>query len=104
MAMLKPDRLNIRIVSIMVGQTLHIGCCVTGLSATGRWRVDHLQAPDPGEGEIVARSETRGEVDRNTSFTPGSDTVREIEPFHCGRGRVWRSRGRFNRPPRSFAR
>jgi hypothetical protein len=48
MAMLKPDRLNIRIFSIMVGQTLHIGCCATGLSATGRWRVDHLQAPDQG--------------------------------------------------------
>ena len=60
--------------------------------------------PRPGEGEIVARSETRGEVDRNTSFTPGSDTVGEIEPFHCARGRAWRSCGRCNRPPRSFAR
>jgi hypothetical protein len=48
MAMLKPDRLNIRIFSMMVGQTLHIGCCLTGLSATGRWQVDHLQAPDQG--------------------------------------------------------
>src|SRR5581483_6152006 len=35
----------------------------------------------PGEGEIVAKSETRGEVDRYMSITAGPDTTGEIEPL-----------------------
>jgi NAD(P)H-dependent flavin oxidoreductase YrpB (nitropropane dioxygenase family) len=40
----------------------------------------------PGEGEIIARSETRGEVDRYASFTPGPNTVGEIEPLSLWSG------------------
>jgi NAD(P)H-dependent flavin oxidoreductase YrpB (nitropropane dioxygenase family) len=40
----------------------------------------------PREGEIVARSATRGDVDRYASFTPGLDTVGEIEPLSLWSG------------------
>jgi len=40
----------------------------------------------PGEGEIVARSESRGDVNRYMSFTPGADTVGEIEPLSLWSG------------------
>jgi NAD(P)H-dependent flavin oxidoreductase YrpB (nitropropane dioxygenase family) len=40
----------------------------------------------PREGEIVARSPTRGDVDRYASFTPGLDTVGEIEPLSLWSG------------------
>jgi NAD(P)H-dependent flavin oxidoreductase YrpB (nitropropane dioxygenase family) len=40
----------------------------------------------PGEGEIVARSQTRGEADRYMSFTPGPDTVGDIEPLSLWSG------------------
>lgn len=40
----------------------------------------------PREGEIVARSPTRGEADRYTSITPGPDTVGEIEPLSLWSG------------------
>jgi nitronate monooxygenase len=40
----------------------------------------------PREGEIVARSESRGDVDRYMSFTPGPDTVGEIEPLSLWSG------------------
>jgi NAD(P)H-dependent flavin oxidoreductase YrpB (nitropropane dioxygenase family) len=39
-----------------------------------------------GEGEIVARSPTRGEADRYTSFTPGPDTVGDVEPLSMWAG------------------
>ena len=40
----------------------------------------------PGEGEIIARSESRGNADRYTSITPGPDTVGEIEPLSLWSG------------------
>lgn len=40
----------------------------------------------PGEGEIIARSPSRGEADRYRSFTPGPDTVGEIEPLSLWSG------------------
>lgn len=40
----------------------------------------------PGEGEIVARSEARGDVDRYMSVTPGPDTIGEIEPLSLWSG------------------
>jgi nitronate monooxygenase len=40
----------------------------------------------PGEGEIVAKSQTRGDVDRYMSFTAGPDTVGEIEPLSLWAG------------------
>jgi len=40
----------------------------------------------PFEGEIVASSPTRGEVDRYASITPGPDTVGEIEPLSLWSG------------------
>src|SRR5581483_4041088 len=40
----------------------------------------------PGEGEIVAKSETRGEVDRYMSITAGPDTTGEIEPLSLWSG------------------
>ena len=40
----------------------------------------------PHEGEIVARSRMRGEIDRYASFTPGPDTEGEIEPLSLWSG------------------
>lgn len=40
----------------------------------------------PGEGEIIARSPSRGEADRYRSYTPGPDTVGEIEPLSLWSG------------------
>jgi len=40
----------------------------------------------PGEGKIIARSETRGDADRYMSITPGPDTVGEIEPLSLWSG------------------
>jgi NAD(P)H-dependent flavin oxidoreductase YrpB (nitropropane dioxygenase family) len=40
----------------------------------------------PGEGKIIARSESRGEVYRYMSFTPGPDTIGEIEPLSLWSG------------------
>jgi NAD(P)H-dependent flavin oxidoreductase YrpB (nitropropane dioxygenase family) len=40
----------------------------------------------PGEGVIVARSESRGDADRYMSITPGPDTVGEIEPLSLWSG------------------
>jgi len=40
----------------------------------------------PSEGEIVARSESRGDVNRYMSFTPGPDTVGAIEPLSLWSG------------------
>ena len=57
----------------------------------------------PREGEIVASSPTRGEVDRYASITAGPDTVGEIEPLS-----LWSGQGvamvRNNPPPKLFAR
>jgi nitronate monooxygenase len=40
----------------------------------------------PDEGKIVARSPTRGEADRYASFTPGPDTVGDIESLSMWAG------------------
>jgi nitronate monooxygenase len=40
----------------------------------------------PGEGVIIARSESRGDADRYTSITPGPDTRGEIEPLSLWSG------------------
>lgn len=40
----------------------------------------------PDEGKIIARSQSRGEADRYTSFTPGPDTIGEIEPLSLWSG------------------
>jgi nitronate monooxygenase len=40
----------------------------------------------PGEGKIIAKSESRGEADRYRSYTPGPDTVGEIEPLSLWSG------------------
>ena len=40
----------------------------------------------PGEGEIIARSETRGDVDRYMSITATPDTTGEIEPLSLWAG------------------
>ena len=40
----------------------------------------------PGEGVIVARSESRGDADRYMSITPGPDTVGDIEPLSLWAG------------------
>ena len=40
----------------------------------------------PGEGAIIARSPSRGEADRYRSYTPGPDTVGEIEPLSLWSG------------------
>jgi nitronate monooxygenase len=45
-----------------------------------------LSGRRPGEGEIIARSPSRGEADRYRSYTPGPDTVGEIEPLSLWSG------------------
>jgi nitronate monooxygenase len=40
----------------------------------------------PGEGVIVARSESRGDADRYMSITPGPDTVGDIEALSLWAG------------------
>jgi nitronate monooxygenase len=40
----------------------------------------------PGEGRIIAKSESRGEADRYRSYTPGPDTIGEIEPLSLWSG------------------
>jgi nitronate monooxygenase len=55
---------------------------VRNWEATGRPPSGHR----PDEGKIIARSESRGEVDRYTSFTAGPDTIGEIEPLSLWSG------------------
>ena len=52
----------------------------------------------PGEGEIIARSPSRGQADRYRSYTPGPDTVDEIEPLSLWSGQVLRSFGKYSLP------
>ena len=57
-------------------------------STVRNWEAAGRPAPGqrPGEGEIIARSESRGDADRYTSITPGPDTVGEIEPLSLWAG------------------
>ncbi len=52
------------------------------------WEAAGRPAPGrrPGEGVIVAKSETRGDADRYMSITPGPDTTGEIEPLSLWSG------------------
>jgi NAD(P)H-dependent flavin oxidoreductase YrpB (nitropropane dioxygenase family) len=55
---------------------------VRNWEAAGRPAAGHR----PGEGEIIARSETRGDADRYMSVTPGPNTVGEIEALSLWSG------------------
>ncbi len=57
-------------------------------STVRNWEAAGRPAPGrrPGEGVIVAKSETRGDADRYMSITPGPDTTGEIEPLSLWSG------------------
>lgn len=57
-------------------------------STVSNWEAAGRPPPGqrPDEGKIIARSESRGNVDRYASFTPGPDAVGEIEPLSLWSG------------------
>src|SRR5580693_2318484 len=75
-----------KISSMVAGQMRHIGCCVTALFATGRPRVGRLRADDRAKARSLRGHQAAAEADRYRSYTPGPDTVGEIEPLSLWSG------------------
>jgi NAD(P)H-dependent flavin oxidoreductase YrpB (nitropropane dioxygenase family) len=71
---------------VLAGAKRRTACCITRRSKHGKRRDGLRPVPAPGEGEVIARSRSVGEIVRYQSSTPDADFEGDIDALSLWAG------------------